>query len=325
MTTDVSPRLNVHRALVYQDARHFDEAVVAFVRDGLERDEQTLVFAVPEKLERLRSALGPAARADVDFIDADAMYHRQGQILRAAKDHLDVATAGGRPARLVAEQALASRSAAEVAYYLRLEAASNAIFASYPVTVLCPYDGSTLPASVLEGCHRTHPELFDGAGTRPSQAFVDPESFVVESLCPVEPPADAAAFSFDRAEDLAAARSFLQARAEAASLGTTAVAELVTGANEILTNAILHGEGPRQLWVYLEEGTLVVHVRDRGRGFADPFAAYLPPDLRAELGGGRGMWIAHQTSDALELVTDASGTDVRLLTTLDRRPVAKGG
>lgn len=326
MTTDGPLRPGgVHRALVYEDARHFDQAVTSFVLEGLERDERVLVFAVPEKLGRLRSALDPAARAAVQFADADNLYHRQGRIIRAAKDSLDAATAGGRRARLVAEQALASRSAAEVAYYLRLEAASNALFAPYPVTVLCPYDAATLPASVLEGCQQTHPALQDGASAQPSHGFVDPRRFVVENIDPVDPPADAAAFAFDRAEDLVAARSFLRARAVAAGLAETAVAELVTGANEVLTNAILHGEGPRQLWTYLEDGALVVHVRDHGRGFADVLGAYLPPDLRSGREDGRGIWIAHQTSDAVEFVTCAAWTDVRLLTTLDRRPVVQAG
>lgn len=310
--------IGAHWALMYRNPHHFDRVVTGFVRDGLERGEHTIAIAEPEKLERLRSTLGPASSAAVRFVDADGVYRRQGMVIRAVKDLLDAATAGGQPARLVGEQVLGSLSATEIAYYLRLEAVANVLFASYPATVLCLYDSAALPAEVLEGCQRTHRELLDDTGLVPSGDYVDPGRFVVENTGPVVPPADAATFPFDKAEDLAAARAFLREQATEAGLSGTAVVELVTGASEVLANAVVHGDRPRQLWVYPEDGALVVHVRDRGRGFADPVGAYLPPELRSADGQRRGTWIAQQMSDAVELVTSATGTDVRLFTTFDR-------
>ena len=96
----------------------------------------------------------------------------------------------------------------------------------------------------------------------------------------------------------------------------------MTGAGEVLTNAVVHGACPCQLWVYAESGALVVHVRDAGSGFADPLAGYLPPEPRT--GRGRGLWLAHQTCDAVELATGTGGTDVRLLTALDGAPPRPG-
>ncbi|MGH9087930.1 MAG: ATP-binding protein [Acidimicrobiales bacterium] len=109
-------------------------------------------------------------------------------------------------------------------------------------------------------------------------------------------------------------RGFVQAHATAACLLPTAVSKLVIGAEEVLTNALLHGGPPRQLSVYTEGPALVCHVSDGGLDFADLLGAYLPPDQREAAGeGGRGLWIAHQLSDALELGTSATGTHLRLL------------
>lgn len=316
MTAGHRPRATgVHRAVIYERPAQFDEAVTAFARQGIARGEATTVLAVPEHLERVRAALGAGADA-VRFADADGIYRRPGQVLSAIAALLDTATAGGRPARLVGEQCLAGLSPAETAHYLRCEAASNALYAAYPVTVLCPYDASALPASVLDACRRTHPELLEGGAPVANAQFVEPRRFLRGPAGPVDPPRGAPVFAFTQVEDLAAARTFLRARATETGLGAAALTELVTGAGEVLTNAVVHGACPCQLWVYAESGALVVHVRDAGSGFADPLAGYLPPEPRT--GRGRGLWLAHQTSDAVELATGAAGTDVRLLTTLAR-------
>ena len=94
-------------------------------------------------------------------------------------------------------------------------------FHSLPVSVLCPYDASALPADVVLACQRTHPALAAEHRLEPSDEFVDPRGYL--------PPGDGAA-------------------------------------------------------------------------------------------QGRGLWVARQLCDSLEIATDATGTHVRLFALLDPRP-----
>jgi anti-sigma regulatory factor (Ser/Thr protein kinase) len=55
---------------------------------------------------------------------------------------------------------------------------------------------------------------------------------------------------------------------------------------------------------------MVVTVRDRGRGPADPLVGLMPVPERAR--GGLGLWIAHQVCSDVGLVVDGDGFMVRL-------------
>ena len=55
-------------------------------------------------------------------------------------------------------------------------------------------------------------------------------------------------------------------------------------------------------------------MRDAGSGLPDPLAGYLPPDRRRF--SGRGLWLAHQLCDSVEIVSHGARTDVYLRTRL---------
>jgi anti-sigma regulatory factor (Ser/Thr protein kinase) len=97
-----------------------------------------------------------------------------------------------------------------------------------------------------------------------------------------------------------------------ASLGPAseeaADAELVV--SELVTNALLHGEPPAELYVYREAETWVCHVRDAGRMPVGPLVGLVPPSEPSEQ--GYGLWLARQLCAAVDVGNDRSGTHVRL-------------
>ena len=69
-------------------------------------------------------------------------------------------------------------------------------------------------------------------------------------------------------------------------------------------------------WTLLSVGcrtlpALACHVHDLGHGLTDPLVGYFPPPQ--EPTSGRGLWLARQLCDSVEIGTDDSGSHVRLL------------
>ena len=90
----------------------------------------------------------------------------------------------------------------------------------------------------------------------------------------------------------------------------TRVDDLVMATTEVLANAIVHGGGDIVIRVWQETGSFVCQVEDEGPGVADAFAGYHPPGEAAE--EGRGLWLARQLVDLLQIVPGPDGTTVRL-------------
>jgi anti-sigma regulatory factor (Ser/Thr protein kinase) len=303
-----------HRALVYEHADRFVEAVTAFVLAGVRDGDRTLVAATVEKLDWLREALGDDAPA-VQFAEADALYARLGPMFATVVDFMARHGTGGR-VRIVAEQALANRTPADARAYMGYEAAANVAYRPYAASVLCPYDADRLPEHVIRDALRTHPELLDGEHERRNPAFIDPRQFLRERMRVEPAPADARAFRLERLEDVAPVRRQVAALAQAAGVATARIDEVRVAVGEIATNALLHGRAPAHLWSYVRDDAFVCHVHDGGRGLADPLVGYLVPSHEAR--GGRGVWLAHQLCDSVEAAADGTGTHLYLRFALER-------
>ncbi|MEX5636228.1 ATP-binding protein [Parafrankia sp. FMc2] len=107
---------------------------------------------------------------------------------------------------------------------------------------------------------------------------------------------------------LAARRQVLMLASKAGVLSQRA-ADLKLALHEILTNSVRHGGGGGVLRVWAEEAMLICEVSDRGH-LRDTLAGRRPPALDAE--GGRGLWLAHQLCDLVQLSSSPAGTVVRL-------------
>jgi anti-sigma regulatory factor (Ser/Thr protein kinase) len=276
--------------------------------------DHVLAVASREKLAWVREDLGGDA-GGIELVDAAPFYERHGPMFQAVLAQLERhGTPGRGRVRIVAEQALACRHPADVRAYLRYEAASNVAYERYDAAVLCPYDAEGLGDEILRAALQTHPRVLERDRLRDSESFIDPRAFIRASAVGTAPPERVAAYRLERPEDIAGARMLIRDRGEAAGLGCPTIEDLTLAVTEVASNALIHGDGPRQLWNYVDEGHLVCQIRDAGGGLRDPLAGHLPPDRRGT--GGRGLWLAHQLCDSVEVATRATGTDVYLRTRL---------
>ena len=297
-----------HRALLYRQPQELARAAGAFVREGLTAGEPVLAVLPGEKLDRARSEVGNAS--SVEFVNATVFYRHHGRAARFLIDWLCAHARDPGRARVITEPPLAGQAAAQVADYLRTEAAANLFYSQFAVSVLCPYDASALPEDVLADAQRTHPELVRDGRVAASALFADPRDFVRERSQVPGPPPSAPSLAIDDAADLATARSFLRRHAAAAGLGRETIAYLVIAAGELITNALIHGRPPRRLSVYPVSPMLICHIHDSGPGLADPLTAYLVPDSHAPR--GHGLWLARQLCDRLDIASSQAGTHIRL-------------
>lgn len=297
-----------HRALLYRRPRELASAAGAFVREGLAVGEQILAALPAEKLAWAKSEVANVSA--VEFVDATAFYRHHGRATRLLIDWLRAHASGPRRARVITEPPLAGRAPAQVADYLRTEAAANVLYSRFAASVLCPFDASALPGDVLVGAQQTHPELVHNGRVAASPLFADPRDFVRERSQAPEPPPSAPSLAIDDPWDLAAARRFLRRHAAAAALGRETIAYLVIAAGELVTNALIHGRPPRRLSVYPGPSMLLCHIHDSGPGLADPLAAYLVPGSHAPR--GHGLWLARQLCDHLDIASSPAGTHIRL-------------
>lgn len=92
-----------------------------------------------------------------------------------------------------------------------------------------------------------------------------------------------------------------------AGLSDARCQDFVLAVDEILTNAIRHGGGSGRLELWLADGCIWFKVTDWGPGLKTPPSWTQPgPTLL----GGRGLWIARQTTDRLTLDSGPRGTVV---------------
>ena len=91
---------------------------------------------------------------------------------------------------------------------------------------------------------------------------------------------------------------------------TERAGDLVLALDEIVANAQEHGRAPVAIRVWTD-GRLVVEVSDVGDGFdrADVWSTHPPEPLGQR---GRGLWIARQLADHVEISVDVGRTRVRL-------------
>jgi len=108
-------------------------------------------------------------------------------------------------------------------------------------------------------------------------------------------------------------RSFVSRHATAAGLDPARAVDLVFVVNEIASNSLLHGAGSGTLRIWQDDSWLVCEVFDSGYFDQNLVARKRPaPDQD----GGRGLWLANQLCDLVQVRTLPEGTAVQLHTRL---------
>jgi anti-sigma regulatory factor (Ser/Thr protein kinase) len=114
--------------------------------------------------------------------------------------------------------------------------------------------------------------------------------------------------AFDEAQ-LAGLRHSLDAWAREHALGTRRIEELVLAVDELAANSIRHGGGAGVLRFWRERDALLCEVQDMG-WIRDPLVGRTRPAVDAQ--GGRGVWLANQLCDLVQIRSSRAGSVVRV-------------
>lgn len=295
----------VHDAFIYDSDAEFVDRVGPFIMDGVEHGDDVMVVTRSENAALLRDTLG-WTDGDVRFVDSKDWYRSPAQTIAEYRAAMDRAFATGTSRLRVVGEVEFGSSEIDHAVWTRYESVLNTAFASRPAWIVCPYDTRRLPAYVVEDARLTHPNEIHRGGRRRSDRF-DLAAYTIPLPLPVRGPL---LEDLEVNGKLRPVRELVKRVSEEAGLLHERTAEICLAVNEIATNAILHGRPPVRVRAWFDDPTILFEVTDGGSGLSNPLQGFIPPD--ADQVNGRGLWLARQLADRLEISTTDDGTSVRV-------------
>jgi anti-sigma regulatory factor (Ser/Thr protein kinase) len=300
-----------HLASFYRGRGEYLSVLRAFIQASAARGDAVFV-AVPEHNAQLvRRELGDDS-AQVTLVDMAELGRNPARIIPALLAYANQHR--GRHVCSIDEPIWPGRTAAEMQDAMRQEALINLAFRDSPVTVVCLYDSTGLPESVIADAARTHPAVIKYGKETVSTTYLGPPDLPPRcNRALPRPPAYAEALGYH--DDLGLVRSFVASKAERAGLTSQRIPDLVLAIGELAANTLCHtdGGGTVQVWRTREE--IICQVADNGQ-ITDPLARYrIPSD---ELLGGNGLWLVNQVCDLVQARTGRAGTTTRLHMRLHR-------
>jgi anti-sigma regulatory factor (Ser/Thr protein kinase) len=305
-----------HDAFLYAGDEDFLAGLVPFVREGVALGQPVMVAVTEPRLTKLRTAVAADAEA-VDFVDMAELGHNPARIIPGWRNFVDQHGGPGRPVRGIGEPIWAGRRPAEIVECQLHEALLNlAVDPDTPLWLRCPYDTKALDGPVLDQALHSHPTVVEADDYRGSTAYGGAhhvgEMFARALPEPGDPTEQ---LSFD-GSNLAAVRCLVSRLALDAGLDAGRTSDLTLALTELTTNSVRHGGGGGLLRMWEERDALVCEVADRGH-VDDPLVGRRMPAETEE--GGRGVWLANQLCDLVQLRSTAVGTVVRVYSWLAPR------
>ena len=294
-----------HLAVLYPGQPGYALALRDFICDGLSRDPPLLVAVPGSTAALLRADLG-AESSRVTWMDLTTLGRNPARIIPAVLAF--AAQSGGREVICVSEPVWPGRSAAERQYAARHEALVNLAVRDIPATILCPYDATALPRSVIADAAATHPAIINDGTEQASASYQEPAAppaHCDRMLAP--PPLRSGELHYDG--DLRPVRSFVASAAQKAGLSASRTADLVLAVSELAANTLRHTGAAGTLHVWRSAGALICQVRDTGE-IMDPLAGRRPQP--ADGAGGKGLWLVNQVCDLVQARTRQGNTTIRL-------------
>ncbi|MEU9255418.1 sensor histidine kinase [Streptomyces sp. NPDC048270] len=299
-----------HEMFPYRGEEQFLTGTLGFIREALEADEAVVVAVPAEKTSLLQHELG--GEGAVTFVDMTTAGSNPGRHIAAWATWMGEHGEGGRRVRGVGETAWHTvRSAAHLSELRNHEWLLNRAFADSPAwSMLCPYDATDEDQGALESLSRCHPLIRqEGYTSSRNDGYLSGELYPFEAL---PGPCDGYQEVSYTTGDLAVVRSKVAQCATDAGVPREALSKLAVAVTEIATNSIRHGGGGGTLRTWTQESVFICEFRDTGY-MADVMLGRIRPT--AEQIGGRGLWLAHQLCDLVEIRSSHDqGTTVRLHT-----------
>ncbi len=305
MTDPVTDAPLRHTALFYRTPAEYLAAVPGFMRSALGRGESVLAAVPGERIGALARELGSQAPR-AGFVDMAQTGRNPGAILPAMRAFID--RHRGERVSYVGEFTWPGRSPAELIETARHDALINLAFATAPVSVLCPYDVASLPATALDDARCTHAELIERGSPQRNGAYLGPHGMPPRCEAPLgAAPRDADGLFYRG--DLRPLRTLVGDAAKRAGLPQWRASDLVLATSEVAANTLRHAGGEGRLVIWQTMGEIVCEIRDRGR-IPDPLAGRVKPP--EHLSGGQGLWVVNKVCDLVEMRSGEAGTIVRL-------------
>ncbi|MCQ9129764.1 sensor histidine kinase [Streptomyces hilarionis] len=296
-----------HELYPYRGTEQFLSGTLAYVQEALEGGEAVVVAVPPDRASLLRDALGDEPA--VTFVDTTTLGPNPGRLVGAWVTWMQERGEGDRPVRGIGETAWReARSAAHLSELRYHEWLLNRAFArSSAWSMLCPYDDAADDRSALETVSRCHPLIRQDGHYVRNEGYLTADEYPFEALSAACDPFQELSYTHG---DLAAVRSKVAQCAADAGLLEEQQRRLAVAVTEIATNSIRHGGGHGTLRTWTQDATFVCEFRDAGY-IPDVMAGRTRPS--ADQIGGRGLWLAQQLCDLVEIrsVRD-HGTTIRL-------------
>lgn len=296
-----------HEALLYRDHGEYLDTVVPFLREGVERGEHVVVAVVEPTRHDIRRRLRDAAD-DVDFVDILELAANPARVMSALTALVADNQRDGRAVRVLGQPVLPGRRPAQTVESRLQEGLVNlAIPPDAPLWLLCPYDLSGGGPEIADHAGHSHPVILEGGGYRGSTSYAG--AWYVENLFrhPLPPaPADAEVRTFGRSEIGDVANRVL-ATAFRAGLPVEASHRLSAAMRELASDAAAVATATLRLWA--DEVAVIGQIEDPVP--ASPLVGRLPATTRATR---KGLWLANQTADLVQVRSTDRGTTVRVHT-----------
>ncbi len=312
MGTDVEGRY-VHEALLFESPDDLVGAAAPFLHEGLLAEEAVVLLCTEDHNRMVAEALENDDR--VIAVSQRHVYSKAIDAVAFLREFVADLQAGGRArVRLVGEAYFGPdrRSWDE---WRRFEALCNRALKQLPLWSLCAYDTKAATEFVMAAVRLTHPYLRWAGTRRWNQEYVDPaEVLRLPGRDRRTPAATEPLMVLTGGHQLRDLRQRLREALEDKPAGPAKVADVVLAAQEAVANALRHGAPPVTVHLWFSPGEINCTITDRGVGFDDPFAGYLPGGAEATPGEGRlGLWIARRLCEELVTTRTPEGFVVRLV------------
>lgn len=295
-----------HDIGLYRGERGFLDAAVPFVLDGLTAGEVVWAALPPAGADLLRGTLGGAAD-ELRFFDVTEVGRNPARLiplLHLLRETHEV------PVRGLGEPIWPGRGPAEITETLLHESLVNVAFGDTAgLRVRCLYDAEALDDDVLDAACRRHPRVV-GAPDHDRHDYGGAELAAADFTAPLPAaPDEAQEVAFGRLTEVRGVRGLVGDRAAALGADQDRVADLSLAVHEIAVNSLRHGGTTATLRLWWDATALVCEVRG-GRPIEQPLVGRVRPGP-SQL-SGRGLWLANELCDLVQIRSSPAGTVVRL-------------